>query len=451
MHLFIFKCAMLRRHAVKLTLHIADTWVPTITSEYNEAVLSPLIQRHWQNGTNRVYSYVVGFDRTTTPPSLQVYVEFEKAVDPVCLNLQWGDRVYEHRKGCAADVVAILKLDGTIENVRPSGPLGPLVSTARRDRAEAFARVPLAITCTDCGRGHASGCGGKWCNSKLGGCTNQPGTLPQDMFACLSCSTTFCSKKCSRDHFCGMNATNFMLPLLTVVVVKMSKKPFAESPPNICGMFPHHQFGVAIEETRTNVHIQSHELEAMAARLCDKVGQYATFVLTQANTPGLTFAFAARGTYKSAVPLMTTAELEQELDAVYAETQETNAAFKTFMLLNDLKETRLDLANVAGPQDGSVPLGIADVAMLMDAAKAHVDDDPGNPALCVKATGLFTNGLADLLQHQFSLAPNTPGWGKTARERVGLVFMHVYMRPEHRKYQRLHAAVCHLLGMYDRA
>jgi len=173
--------------------------------------------------------------------------------------------------------------------------------------------------------------------------------------------------------------------------------------------------------------------------------------LTQENTPGIKFAFAARGTYKSAVPLMSTAELEHELDAVYTETQNTNKTFKEFMLLNELKEIRLDLANVSKPQDGSVPLGKADLAMLMDAAKTHVDDDPGNPALCVEATKLFTNGLADLLQHQFSLAPNIPEWGKTARERVGLVFMHVYMRPEHRKYQRLHAAACHLLALYDRA
>lgn len=440
-----------RKHVFEITLHILDTWAPIITSEYNDAVLSPLIQEYWQSATNRVCAYILGFDRTSTPPSIKVYVEFEHPVKSSDLKLQWGDRIFACRKGSASDVNKISKLVGIVENIRPTGPLGPLVSTARRDRAEAFARVPIAIMCRECGKAHASACGNKWCKSDVNGCSLCPGTMPKDMFACLSCSTTFCSKKCSADHFCGMNATNIMLPLLTVVVTKISKTPFVESPPNIREMFPRHQFGVALEEVRTHVHIRPNELEAMASRLCDKVGQYATFVLSEEGTPGLKFAFAARGTYKSVEPLMTTENLSNELDAVYAETQETNNNFKMFMLTNELKELRADLNKTTGPQNGSVPFSQADVTFLFDAVKTHADDDPSNSALCVKITSLFTNRLASLLQHQFSLAPDIPAWGQTARERVGLVFMHVFMRPEHRKYQRLHAASCHLLKMYGRA
>lgn len=444
------KKSCFRKHFVTIVLHGTDTWAPIITQQYNDGIFSAFIQARWIKGTNRVFAYALGFNRISTPPAINIYIEFENVIDSAEVKLQWGDRKYETRQGSACDINKILKLVGVIENVRPGGPLGPLVERAHSEKIEAIARVPLTVMCTDCGRAHAGVCGNKWCTSTLGGCNDVPGCLPKNMLACLSCSTPFCSRKCAENHFCGLDAVNPDMPLLTVVVTKVSKQPFT-LPPNVRDDFRDYQFGVALEEVRTHVHIRPFELNAMAARILERVGQYATFVLTEEGTPGLKFALALRGTYKKVEVLPDTEQLSRELDISYNQTQRQNETLQQFMFTNKMKEDRSDLNGETGMQNGSIPLSREDCFKLFDCIAEHADDDAENPALCIKMTAFLTNGLAGLLQRQFKMAPSIPEWGKTARERVGLVFMHMFMRPEHRKYQRIHEIACHLLNLYGRA
>ena len=437
---------MFRRQYATIDAHLSDSWTPELSATYNSEVLTSLVRGQWPT-SNKVSVHAAGFDRHTTPPSLKVYVEYESPRplmdDDGVSALAWGTRKCTARAGTAADINTVLKLAGVVENASPCGPLGPLVATAHRDAAEAAASVFLAAD------GPQLRCAHKWCRT--------PMQSPADGHACLSCSTLYCSRRCTQGHFCGIDSATLLQPLMTAVVVRRSSAPPAGL--DIPNTFPDFQFGVALEEGRQLVHVADADVEAMAARVCSKVGMYATFVVSaEANgKPVVSFALAARGTYKASRPVPSAAAVVADLATVAAETREATARFEAAEFARTLQLARADLNQFpdgadrlsAGP--AGTPLSMGDVHSLMAAADRHAADAVGDPAFLIAATAAFEAGLAALLRHQFSLAPHTPAWGTTAVERVGLVFMHVYLQPEHRGYERLHSAACHLLGQVDRA
>ena len=419
-----------------------------LSANYNSEVLAPLVRGQWLT-SNKVSVHAGGFDRTTMPPSIKVYVEYNSPRplmdDDGVSALAWGTRKCTARAGTAADINTILKLAGVVENVSPCGPLGPLVATAHRDAAEAAASVFLAADGPQLRCAHAR------CRTTM--------RSPEDGHACLSCSTLYCSRRCTQGHFCGIDSVTPLQPLMTAVVVRRSSAPPAGL--DIPRTFPDFQFGVALEEGRQLVHVADADVEAMAARVCSKVGVYATFVVsTEVNgKPVVSFALAARGTYKASRPVPSAAAVVADLAMVAAETKEATARFEAAEFARTLQLARADLERFSGgggaerPSAGpaGTPLSMGDVHGLLAAADRHAADAVDDPAFLIAATAAFEAGLAALLRHQFSIAPHTPAWGTTAVERVGLVFMDVYLQPEHRGYERLHSAACHLLGQICRA
>ena len=439
---------MFRRQYATIDAHLSDPWTQSFSAEYSFEVLTPLIHRQWPT-SNKVSVHAVGFDRHTMPPSLNVYVEHESPRplrdDEGVSALAWGTRKCTVRAGTAADINTILKLAGVVENASPCGPLGPLVATAHRDAAEAAASVFLAAD------GPQLRCTHKWCRT--------PMQSPADGHACLSCSTLYCSRRCTQGHFCGIDSATLLQPLMTAVVVRRSPTPLAFT--DIPRLFPDFQFGVALKEGRQLVHVADADVDPMAARVCGNVGMYATFVVSAEvnGKPVVSFALAARGTYKTSRPVPTATAVVADLAMVAAETKETAARFKVAEFARTLQLARADLERFSGGDGANrlsagpagTPLSMGDVHSLLAAADRHAADAVGDPAFLIAATAAFEAGLAALLRHQFSIAPKTPAWGATAVERVGLVFMDVYQQPEHRGYERLHSAACHLLGQVDRA
>ena len=440
--------SMFRRQYATIDAHLSDSWTPTLSATYNSEVLTLLVRGQWPT-SNKVSVHAAGFDRTTTPPSIKVYVEYESPRplmdDGGVSALAWGTRKCTTRAGTAADINTILKLAGVVENVSPCGPLGPLIATAHRDATEAAASVFLAA-------------GGPQLRCAHARCRT-PMRSPEDGHACLSCSTLYCSRRCTQGHFCGIDSATLLQPLMTAVVVRRSPTPLAFT--DIPRLFPDFQFGVALEEGGQLVHVGDADVDPMAARVCGNVGMYATFVVSAEvnGKPVISFALAARGTYKTSRPVPSAAAVVADLATVAAETKETAARFKVAEFARTLQLARADLERFSGGDGANrlsagpagTPLSMGAVHSLMAAVDRHAADAVDDPAFLIAATAAFEAGLAALLRHQFSLAPHTPAWGTTAVERVGLVFMDVYLQPEHRGYERLHSAACHLLGQICRA
>lgn len=440
-----------RKHWITFQVLPTDVWACSIVEVFNTDVLAPIVRNSWSIGDNRVLTYCAGYRRTTQVPSVALYIEFEFPIQATAVAAEWGDRKRNARAGTVYDVKASFQFDGRIQNMSPCGPLGPLISTRQRDRTDAFARVPIAMLCTKCGTAHASPCGGFQCNGDDGACSEVPGAMPPNMLACLSCSTAFCSRRCSENHTCGTAFHGAMLPLNTVIALKRSPAPFHDSPPDVRSMFPSYQFGVVLEEVGKSVRVTAENLEPMAERLCKTLGQYVTFTVCADNKPGITFAFAARATYNRVERLVSTASLSAMLATASSEAVAVATARKQEHLQDALAEVRADLAGVSGPKDGTVPLCYSEVATLYAAISAHAGDDAATPALCVAVTSLFTATLASVVQRQFLLALHTPAWGRTAPERVGIVCKHVFKQPGNRGLKRLFEVSQHLLQSFSRA
>jgi len=376
---------------------------------------------------NPLVYWIAAFDRTNVPYCVRLYLEFESPrVQP---ELPWESRHCTTTVASTPTVVHLLRLDDVLTNVQNSGPLAALTKIPTPRDADLIARAAMAYMCTRCGKAHPTDCGNPECSAAA--CL----TPLSSLFACLSCSTAFCCRRCTDSHYCLVHAVVSSMPLGSTIVVRHSSKPFA-SPPDLDALFSGYRFGGELTAVARDVRVAADDVEAYATTLCDNVGTYATFRHT--GTPA--YSIAARAYYASVCRL-------PSATVAAAKIARATAARETHAACHLKQEAGRALALAMTPPfartcELSHPLSLADAYYVHDAMAAYADDER---ALCQTVAAMFPPKFAALLNEICTVMPLRVADTPPPAIRLGIHLLRLFAMPENRTNERLYEIGCHLM------